>query len=154
MNIIFKQHVDPLLRKFLLVGSAISTVFVSLPGHAAWAPEPEPSFWREVRLQLANNKKIQGADWTFMEALQSPKIEAAEYLRDPSRVEEVVAFKALLLMRKGQNSPWQVRQISMRAQCADGVLERQDQQGQWSNYPGRKGTASRVSWICAQAPKP
>ncbi len=154
MNIVFKLYKPFFLKNFLFTGSAIAAVLVPMPGHATWAPKPEPSFWSEVRVQLAKNGNIQDANWTFMEALQSPKIEAAEYLRDPRRSEEVVSFKALLLMRQGQKSSWEVRQISMRAQCSDGVLERQDQQGQWLEYPGRKGTASKVSWICAQAPKP
>ena len=94
------------------------------------------------------------SDWTFMEAMQSPKVDAAEYLRDPRRRDQAVTFQALLLMRKGENNPWGMRQLSMRAQCLEGVLERQDQQGGWSVYPGRQGTASKVNWICAQAPNP
>ena len=94
------------------------------------------------------------AEWTFMEAMQSPKIDAAEYLRDPRRLDQTVTFQALLLMRKGESNPWAMRQLSMRAQCLDGVLERQDQEGRWSPYPGRQGTASKVNWICAQAPNP
>ncbi len=89
-----------------------------------------------------------------MEAMQSPKIDAAEYLRDPRRRDQTVTFQALLLMRKGESNPWAMRQLSMRAQCLDGVLERQDQEGRWSPYPGRQGTASKVNWICAQAPNP
>ena len=142
------------MKRFFLAGSAALAMAMPLQGHASWVPNPEPDFWRGVRMQLSNEGKIQTSNWTFMEALQSPKIEAAEYLRAPRRAEDVVTFKALLVMRRGQASSWTARQLSMRAQCSDGVLERQDQQGLWSPYPGREGTASKVSWICAQAPKP
>ena len=144
------------LRTIVITGSTAAVVSVAsaLPSDASWAPKPEPKFWSEVRLQMSNQETPSQADWMFMEAMQSPKIDAAEYLRDPRREDQTVTFQALLLMRKGENNPWGMRQLSMRAQCVDGVLERQDQEGRWSPYPGRKGTASKVNWICAQAPKP
>ena len=144
------------LRTIVITGStgALVSVASALPSDASWAPKPEPKFWSEVRLQMSNQETASQADWMFMEAMQSPKIDAAEYLRDPRREDQTVTFQALLLMRKGENNPWGMRQLSMRAQCVDGVLERQDQEGRWSPYPGRKGTASKVDWICAQAPKP
>ena len=144
------------LRTIVITGSTAAVVSVAsaLPSDASWAPKPEPKFWSEVRLQMSNQETPSQADWMFMEAMQSPKIDAAEYLRDPRREDQTVTFQALLLMRKGENNPWGMRQLSMRAQCVDGVLERQDQEGRWSPYPGRKGTASKVDWICAQAPKP
>ena len=144
------------LRTIVITGSTAAVVSVAsaLPSDASWAPKPEPKFWSEVRLQMSNQETASQADWMFMEAMQSPKIDAAEYLRDPRREDQTVTFQALLLMRKGENNPWGMRQLSMRAQCVDGVLERQDQEGRWSPYPGRKGTASKVNWICAQAPKP
>ncbi len=144
------------LRTIVITGSTAAVVSVAsaLPSDASWAPKPEPKFWSEVRLQMSNQETASQADWMFMEAMQSPKIDAAEYLRDPRREDQTVTFQALLLMRKGENNPWGMRQLSMRAQCVDGVLERQDQEGRWSPYPGRKGTASKVDWICAQAPKP
>ena len=142
------------LRTIVITGSTAAVVSVAsaLPSDASWAPKPEPKFWSEVRLQMSNQETASQADWMFMEAMQSPKIDAAEYLRDPRREDQTVTFQALLLMRKGENNPWGMRQLSMRAQCVDGVLERQDQEGRWSPYPGRKGTASKVNWICAQAP--
>ena len=142
------------LRTIVITGSTAAVVSVAsaLPSDASWAPKPEPKFWSEVRLQMSNQETASQADWMFMEAMQSPKIDAAEYLRDPRREDQTVTFQALLLMRKGENNPWGMRQLSMRAQCVDGVLERQDQEGRWSPYPGRKGTASKVDWICAQAP--
>ena len=144
------------LRTIVITGSTAAVVSVAsaLPSDASWAPKPEPKFWSEVRLQMSDQETASQADWMFMEAMQSPKIDAAEYLRDPRREDQTVTFQALLLMRKGENNPWGMRQLSMRAQCVDGVLERQDQEGRWSPYPGRKGTASKVNWICAQAPNP
>ena len=144
------------LRTIVITGSTAAVVSVAsaLPSDASWAPKPEPKFWSEVRLQMSDQETPSQADWMFMEAMQSPKIDAAEYLRDPRREDQTVTFQALLLMRKGENNPWGMRQLSMRAQCVDGVLERQDQQGRWNPYPGRKGTASKVKWICAQAPNP
>lgn len=144
------------LRTIVITGStgALVSVASALPSDASWAPKPEPKFWSEVRLQMSDQETASQAGWMFMEAMQSPKIDAAEYLRDPRREDQTVTFQALLLMRKGEDNPWGMRQLSMRAQCVDGVLERQDQEGRWSPYPGRKGTASKVNWICAQAPKP
>ena len=144
------------LRTIVITGSTAAVVSVAsaLPSDASWAPKPEPKFWSEVRLQMTDQAKVPQADWTFMEAMQSPKIDAVEYLRELRRDGQTVTFQALLLMRKGESNPWGMRQLSMRAQCVDGVLELQDQEGRWSPYPGRKGTASKVNWICAQAPKP
>ena len=143
-------------RTIVITGftAAVVSLASALPSDASWAPKPEPKFWSEVRLQITDQEPATQAGWTFMEAMQSPKIDAAEYLRDPRRKNQTVTFQALLLMRKGQNNPWGMRQLSMRAQCLDEVLERQDQQGGWSVYPGRHRTASKVNWICAQAPNP
>jgi hypothetical protein len=156
MSIVSRQKISVGLRTMVITGSTAAAVSLASawPSHASWAPKPEPKFWSEVRLQMSDQETASQADWMFMEAMQSPKIDAAEYLRDPRRKDQTVTFQALLLMRKGEGNPWGMRQLSMRAQCVDGVLERQDQQGRWSPYPGRKGTASKVNWICAQAPKP
>ena len=143
-------------RTIVITGSTAAVVSLAsaLPSDASWAPKPEPKFWREVREQLRDQGASAPSDWTFMEAMQSSEIDAAEYLRDPRRKNQTVSFQALLLMRKGDGNPWGSRQLSMRAQCLEGVLERQNQQGGWSVYPGRQGTASKVNWICAQAPNP
>ena len=142
------------LRTIVITGSTAAVVAVvsALPSDASWAPKPEPKFWSQLRQDMTDQESAAQADWRFMEAMQSPKIDAAEYLRDPRRKDQTVTFQALLLMRKGEGNPWGMRQLFMRAQCVDGVLERQDQEGRWSPYPGRKGTASKVNWICAQAP--
>ncbi|MDC0269616.1 hypothetical protein OAK57_03000 [Synechococcus sp. AH-551-N23] len=156
MSIVSRLKISVGLRTIVITGSTAAVVSVAsaLPSDASWAPKPEPKFWSEVRQQMMDQETSAPSDWTFMEAMQSPKIDAAEYLRDPRRKNQTVTFQALLLMRKGDGNPWGMRQLSMRAQCLEGVLERQDQQGGWSVYPGRQGTASKVNWICAQAPNP
>ena len=156
MSIVSRLKISVGLRTMVITGSTAAAVSLASawPSHASWAPKPEPKFWSEVRQQMMDQETSAPSDWTFMEAMQSPKIDAAEYLRDPRREEQTVTFQALLLMRKGDGNPWGSRQLSMRAQCLEGVLERQDQQGGWSVYPGRQGTASKVNWICAQAPNP
>ena len=156
MSIVSRLKISVGLRTIVITGSTAAVVSVAsaLPSDASWAPKPEPKFWSEVRQQMMDQETSAPSDWTFMEAMQSPKIDAAEYLRDPRREEQTVTFQALLLMRKGDGNPWGMRQLSMRAQCLEGVLERLDQQGGWSVYPGRQGTASKVNWICAQAPNP
>ena len=156
MSIVSRQKISVGLRTMAITGSTAAAVSLASawPSHASWAPKPEPKFWSEVRQQMMDQETSAPSDWTFLEAMQSPKIDAAEYLRDPRRRDQTVSFKALLLMRKGQSNPWGMRQLSMRAQCLEGVLERQDQEGRWSVYPGRKGTASKVNWICALAPNP
>ena len=156
MSIVSRLKISVGLRTIVITGSTAAVVSVAsaLPSDASWAPKPEPKFWSEVRQQMMDQETSAPSDWTFMEAMQSPKIDAAEYLRDPRRKNQTVTFTAMLLMRKGDGNPWGMRQLSMRAQCLEGVLERQDQQGGWSVYPGRQGTASKVNWICAQAPNP
>ena len=156
MSIVSRLKISVGLRTMVITGSTAAAVSLASawPSDASWAPKPEPKFWSEVRQQMMDQETSAPSDWTFMEAMQSPKIDAAEYLRDPRREDQTVTFQALLLMRKGDGNPWGMRQLSMRAQCLEGVLERQDQQGGWSVYPGRQGTASKVNWICAQAPNP
>ena len=156
MSIVSRLKISVGLRTMAITGSTAAAVSLASawPSHASWAPKPEPKFWSEARQQMMDQETSAPSDWTFMEAMQSPKIDAAEYLRDPRRKNQTVTFTALLLMRKGDGNPWGRRQLSMRAQCLEGVLERQDQQGVWSVYPGRQGTASKVNWICAQAPNP
>ena len=156
MSIVSRLKISVGLRTMVITGSTAAAVSLASawPSHASWAPKPEPKFWSEVRQQMMDQETSAPSDWTFMEAMQSPKIDAAEYLRDPRRKNQTVTFTAMLLMRKGDGNPWGSRQLSMRAQCLEGVLERQDQQGGWSVYPGRQGTASKVNWICSQAPNP
>ena len=154
MSIVSRLKISVGLRTMVITGSTAAAISLASawPSHASWAPKPESKFWSQVRQDMTDQESAAQADWRFMEAMQSPKIDAAEYLRDPRRKDQTVTFQALLLMRKGEANPWAMRQLSMRAKCVDGVLERQDQEGRWSPYPGRKGTASKVNWICAQAP--
>ena len=156
MSIVSRLKISVGLRTMVITGSTAAAVSLASawPSHASWAPKPEPKFWSEVRQQMMDQETSTPSDWTFMEAMQSSEIDAAEYLRDPRRKNQTVSFQALLLMRKGDGNPWGSRQLSMRAQCLEGLLERQNQQGGWSVYPGRQGTASKVNWICAQAPNP
>ena len=156
MSIVSRLKISVGLRTMVITGSTAAAISLASawPSHASWVPKPEPKFWSEVRQQMMDQETSAPSDWTFMEAMQSPKIDAVEYLRELRRDGQTVTFQALLLMRKGESNPWGMRQLSMRAQCVDGVLELQDQEGRWSPYPGRKGTASKVNWICAQAPKP
>ena len=156
MSIVSRLKISVGLRTMVITGSTAAAISLASawPSHASWAPKPEPKFWSEVRQQMMDQETSTPSDWTFMEAMQSSEIDAAEYLRDPRRKNQTVSFQALLLMRKGDGNPWGSRQLSMRAQCLEGVLERQNQQGGWSVYPGRQGTASKVNWICAQAPNP
>ena len=156
MSIVSRLKISVGLRTMVITGSTAAAISLASawPSHASWAPKPEPKFWSEVRQQMMDQETSTPSDWTFMEAMQSSEIDAAEYLRDPRRKNQTVSFQALLLMRKGDGNPWGSRQLSMRAQCLEGLLERQNQQGGWSVYPGRQGTASKVNWICAQAPNP
>ena len=122
MSIVSRLQTSVGWRTIVITGS--TAVAVSLasawPSHASWAPKPEPKFWSEVRQQISDQETSAESDWTFMEAMQSPKIDAAEYMRAPRRRDYTVTFKALLLMRKGQSNPWGMRQLSMRAQCLRG----------------------------------
>ncbi len=145
------------LQKASLVSTLVMAGFAGVatapPSLAGWAPKPEPTFWREVRRSVMDQDPSKQPEWIFMEAKMSPKVDAAEYMGDPRRRDEIVTFQALLLVRRGESSPWDARRVSMRAQCLDGVLQRQNQEGIWSAYPGREGVEARVNWICAQAPK-
>jgi len=68
------------VRTILIMGSTAAAVSVAsaLPGHANWSPKPEPKFWSQVRRQMMDQETSAPSDWTFMEAMQSPKVDAAE----------------------------------------------------------------------------
>ena len=89
MSIVSRLKISVGLRTIVITGSTAAVVSVAsaLPSDASWAPKPEPKFWSEVRQQMMDQETSAPSDWTFMEAMQSPKIDAAEYLRDPRREE-------------------------------------------------------------------
>ena len=115
------------------------------PALAQWQPAEEPADWQAVRKQ-----HLPGEGWTFMEAVASPDLQAAEYIRNRRPVQGAVELEAgLLLKRSGQQS-WTSRVLAMRADCSAGHLDRRGPDGQWTRYPGRADTAVKVRWICTQ----
>ena len=116
----------------------------SLPALAEWRPLQEPGVWQSRRSRL-----LPGSDWIFMEALETPSLKAAEYIRSPQTVDGAVEVEAGLLIQRGGQDRWTHRVLPMRANCASGQLEQRDSDGAWSVYPGRDGTVVKVRWICA-----
>ena len=51
---------------------------ISCPVRANWQPEPEPLIWSRLR-----QTHLPGEGWTFVDAMSSPQLQAAEYLRSP-----------------------------------------------------------------------
>ncbi len=85
--------------------------------------------------------------------MTSPELEAAEYLADAVRQGQAVKFQGAVLVRRGAvETGWRVRELSMRALCADGRLERQGTDGSWQAYPGRGPQDKKVAWICSLSP--
>lgn len=122
-----------------------ASLFLAMgPVHADWQPLPEPQHWRLVR-----RTHLSGDDWVFMEATDSPDLQAAEYIRSPRSVEGTVELEAGLLLRRGDQTAWVSKVIPMRAICAEGRLEQRDPTGRWASYPGRPGTVVKVRWICS-----
>ena len=112
--------------------------------HANWQPQPEPQHW-----SLLRQTHLSGDDWVFMEATDSPGLQAAEYIRSPRSVDGTVELEAGLLLRRGDQTAWVSKVIPMRAICAEGRLEQRDPRGNWAAYPGRPGTVVKVRWICS-----
>ena len=138
------------IRRCLSVVAVVPWL-VMAPALAQWAPSPEPTAWREIRLALEDSGRLQPSGWIYIDAMTNPKLEAGEYLRDLQRYDNTVRFQAALLLRRDGEEAWRVRLITMRALCDQGVLERRDDSEAWVPYPGRAGTAGRVRWICSQA---
>ena len=138
------------IRRCLSVVAVVPWL-VMAPALAQWAPSPEPTAWREIRLDLEDSGRLQPSGWIYIDAMTNPKLEAGEYLRDLQRYDNTVRFQAALLLRRDGEEAWRVRLITMRALCDQGVLERRDDSDAWAPYPGRAGTAGRVRWICSQA---
>ena len=116
----------------------------ALPVLADWQPEKEPAVWQSRRGEL-----LPGDGWIFMEALDTPDLKAAEYIRDPQAVEGAVEVEAGLLIQRAGQDQWTQRVLPMRANCASGQLEQRQADGAWTVYPGRDGTVVKVRWICA-----
>ena len=114
------------------------------PVRAEWQPMQEPAVWQSRRSDL-----LPGDGWIFMEALDTPDLKAAEYIRDPQAVEGAVEVEAGLLIQRAGQDQWTQRVLPMRANCASGQLEQRQADGAWTTYPGRDGTVVKVRWICA-----
>ena len=115
----------------------------SLPALAEWRPMQEPAVWQSRRSDL-----LPGDGWMFMEALDTPALKAAEYIRAPQPVDGTVEVEAGLLIQRAGQDRWTQRVLPMRANCASGQLEQRQADGSWSVYPGRDGTVVKVRWIC------
>ena len=116
----------------------------SLPGLAEWKPAEEPVVWQSRRDQL-----LPGDGWIFMESLDTPAVEAAEYIRAPQAVDGAVEVEAGLLIQRAGQDRWTRRVLPMRANCVSGQMEQRQVDGAWTTYPGRDGTVVKVRWICA-----
>lgn len=115
-----------------------------LPARADWRPVQEPEAWQSRRGNL-----LPGDGWIFMEALETPALKAAEYIRAPQVVNGSVEVEAGLLIQRAGKERWTYRVLPMRANCASGQLEQRQADGAWTVYPGRDGTVVKVRWICA-----
>ena len=115
----------------------------SVPALAQWRPMQEPLVWQSRRSEL-----LPGDGWIFMEALESPALKAAEYIRAPQAVDGAVEVEAGLLIQRAGQDRWTQRVLPMRANCASGQLEQRQADGEWTTYPGRDGTVVKVRWIC------
>ena len=133
---------SPFLAFNVALASLISLGF--LPAFAEWHPTEEPAVWQSRRSEL-----LPGDGWIFMEALNTPALKAAEYIRDPQVVQGAVEVEAGLLIQRAGQDQWTHRVLPMRANCASGQLEQRQTDGAWTVYPGRDGTVVKVRWICA-----
>ena len=122
---------------------------ISCPVRANWQPEPEPLVWSRLR-----KTHLPGEGWTFVDAMSSPKLQAAEYLRSPrAAITEssgvVVDIEAGLLLRRSDQSEWTAKVIPMRVVCDAGRMDRLDSNGKSSAYPSRPDTPVKVAWMCS-----
>ena len=135
------------MNRFLPLLGGCCLVLNGLPVmglEAEWVPAPEPVMWRSLR-----ETHLPGADWRFVEAMRNDRAEAAEYLRRPRAIDDTVELEAGLLLRRSAQQEWTSRVLPMRALCSEGRMERKDENGQWTPYPGRPGTVVKVRWICS-----
>lgn len=122
---------------------ALTLSMIAGPVQAEWQPMQEPAVWQSRRGDL-----LPGDGWIFMEALDTPALKAAEYIRAPQSVDGSVEVEAGLLIQRAGQDRWNQRVLPMRANCAKGQLEQRQADGGWTVYPGRDGTVVKVRWIC------
>ena len=115
-----------------------------------WSPVEEPQVWRVRRDRLLASGRLPAAEWVYMDSMGNERLEAGEYLSNPSRSGDVVTFEAAVLLRRAGERYWTVRSTPMRARCDQGVLERGNGAGEWAPYPSRPDTVVKVRWICRQ----
>ncbi len=136
----------PMVRRSLALKLALASLLslASIDALAEWRPGVEPEAWQSRRTRL-----LPGDGWIFMEALETPAVQAAEYIRSPQAVNGSVEVEAGLLLKRDRQDGWSSKVLPMRANCAKGELERRNSNGDWTVYPGRDGTVVKVRWICA-----
>ena len=132
---------SPALAFNVALASLLS--LIAGPVQAEWQPMQEPAVWQSRRGDL-----LPGDGWIFMEALDTPALKAAEYIRAPQSVGGSVEVEAGLLIQRAGQDRWKQRVLPMRANCAKGQLEQRQADGGWTVYPGRDGTVVKVRWIC------
>ena len=109
-----------------------------------WVPAPEPVIWRSLR-----DTHLPERIGVLSKRCGLDRAEAAEYLRRPRAVNDTVELEAGLLLRRAGQEAWTSRVLAMRAVCPEGRMERKDENGEWTPYPGRPGTVVKVRWICS-----
>ena len=107
---------SPALAFNVALASLLS--LIAGPVQAEWQPMQEPAVWQSRRGEL-----LPGDGWIFMEALDTPALKAAEYIRAPQRVDGAVEVEAGLLIQRAGQDQWTQRVLPMRANCAKGQLE-------------------------------
>lgn len=128
----------------------------------SWQPAAEPPRWAEVRRTLLRIGPPQGLaprSWLFLRALDRDELRAGEYIADLRATEgasgPVATFTGAVLLQRpaGGDSPWRVRERSMRLLCRLGRMEVRSPAGAWTAYTGATDpeTPARRAWICDEA---
>ena len=133
---------SPALAFNVALASLLS--LIAGPVQAEWQPMQEPAVWQSRRGEL-----LPGDGWIFMEALDTPALKAAEYIRAPQRAGSAGLPPPQRHHPRAGQDQWTQRVLPMRANCAKGQLEQRQADGAWTAYPGRDGTVVKVRWICA-----
>ena len=116
---------SPALAFNVALASLLS--LIAGPVQGEWQPMQEPAVWQSRRGDL-----LPGDGWIFMEALDTPAIKAAEYIRAPQIVDGSVEVEAGLLIQRAGQDRWTQRVLPMRANCAKGQLEQRQADGAWT----------------------